>query len=300
MLEFRRRDMGCSISKLDKDRARFYSSLLSRSFFERMLSEGNAVGLRKRIERYDDELANQNISISEYLRIAYRYLSAKYQNEYVYKNTLIRKLIHSCSNKDTVIFSEFKVGRSYADLVMFNGESRVYEIKTELDTQARLASQLKDYKGLFQKIYIVTHEKLVDKYSELDKEVGIISLTYKTGRITLTTVREPVANRSVDVHTLMKTLHTNEYKTLVKNLYGRLPEVSNFQMYKACTEALLKETGIRLQEEVNNIIKKRKSVTPYLKKYEKRSSCLIQLCLSLHIVPKEYEKLHKVLQQSIF
>lgn len=291
--------MASGISKLDKDRARFYSSLLSRSFFEKIMAEGNTNGLAKRIEKFDHTLLNRDINVSQYLRCAYRYLVKEYQNEYVYKNTLIRKLIHTHSCNDTVIFSEFKVGRSYADLVMFNGESRVYEIKTELDTQARLASQLKDYKGLFQKIYIVTHEKLVDKYSELDKEVGIISLTYKTGRITLTTVREPLANRSVDVHTLMKTLHTNEYKTLVKNLYGRLPEVSNFQMYKACTEALLKETGIRLQEEVNNIIKKRKSVTPYLKKYEKRSSCLIQLCLSLHIVPKEYEKLHKILQQSI-
>ncbi len=291
--------MASGISKLDKDRARFYSSLLSRSFFEKIMAEGNTNGLAKRIEKFDHTLLKRDINVSQYLRCAYRYLVKEYQNEYVYKNTLIRKLIHTHSCKDTVIFSEFKVGRSYADLVMFNGESRVYEIKTELDSQTRLSSQLKDYKGLFQKIYIVTHENLIDRYCDYDKTLGIIALTNRLGRVSLETIREPQKNEWVNINTLMQTLHTNEYKALVKKLHGSLPNVGNFQMYKACMEALANVCKTTLQEETINIIKQRKSITQYLKRYERTSSCLMQLCLSMHIAPKEYDILQQILQEKI-
>lgn len=291
--------MATSISELDRDRARFYSSLLSRSFFEKLMADEAAVGLVKRIERFDHAKLEQDISLSQYLRSAYRYLSKEYQNEYVYKNTLIRKLIHLHSNKDTVIFSEFKVGRSYADIVMFNGESRVYEIKTELDSQTRLSSQLKDYKGLFQKIYIVTHENLVSRYADYDETLGIIALTSCQGKVSLKTIREPKKNEWIDVNTLMQTLHTNEYKTLVKKIFGNLPNVGNFQMYKACMEALSNINKVTLQEEAINIIKKRKSITQYLKRYERSTSCLTQLCLSMHLSPTQYDKLHQILQKSI-
>lgn len=284
---------------IDKDRARFYSSLLSRAFFERLIKDGNDTKLLDRISRVDSSRTCVNMSICNYLRIAYNYLAKNYRNEYVYKNALIRKLIHAYSSRNSVIFSEFKVGRSYADLVMFNGESRVYEIKTELDTSSRLASQLNDYKGFFQKIYIVTHSDYADKYAAMDESVGLIALSYHAGSIQLRTIREPIKNNHADASTIMKTLHTSEYKKLVMKLYGALPPVGSFQMYNACLNILRMEEGSLLQEEANKIIKERKSVTRYLRRYERGTSHLIQICLSLHIQPNEYENLRTILKQVI-
>lgn len=284
---------------IDKDRARFYSSLFSRSFFERLIKDGNDTKLLARINRVDSSGKCVNMSICNYLHIAYNYLAKYHRNEYVYKNALIRKLIHSYSSRSSVIFSEFKVGCSYADLVMFNGESRVYEIKTELDTSSRLASQLNDYKGFFQKIYIVTHSDHADKYAAMDETVGIIALSYHAGSIQLRAIREPIKNNHADASTIMKTLHTNEYKKLVTKLYGALPPVGNFQMYDACLSILRMEENTLLQEEVNKIIKERSSVTRYLRRYERGLSHLMQICLSLHIQPCEYENLRAILKQVI-
>lgn len=284
---------------IDKDRARFYSSLLSRAFFERLLKEGSDTKLLDRIKRVDSSGKHVNMNISNYLRVAYNYLAKNYRNEYVYKNALIRELIHTYSSRSSVIFSEFKVGRSYADLVMFNGESRVYEIKTELDTSTRLASQLTDYRGIFQKIYIVTHSDLADKYAAVDENLGIIALSYHAGSIQLRTIREPIKNNHADACTIMRTLHTNEYKKLVMRLHGTLPSVGNFQMYDACLSILHMKEDCLLQEEANKIIKERRSVTRYLKRYERGTSHLMQICLSLHIQPNEYEHLRTILKQVI-
>ena len=76
---------------------------------------------------------------SDLLKKSYSVISKYYRCEYVYKNELIKLLLKKYGTRNSVYFNEFRVGNSIADMVMFNGESKAFEIKTEYDTPRRLS-----------------------------------------------------------------------------------------------------------------------------------------------------------------
>ncbi len=101
------------------------------------------------------------------LKRSYSLISKHYRCEYVYKNELIKLLLREYGTKNSIYFSEFRVGNSIADMVMFNGESKAFEIKTEYDTPRRLDKQMDDYKRFFDKNYIVVPENRVGEYCNI-------------------------------------------------------------------------------------------------------------------------------------
>ncbi|MDO4818382.1 MAG: sce7726 family protein [Akkermansia sp.] len=280
---------------------RFFSSVFSRSFFTEMMETGAAPKLfAEGLAKYDASLLKAGQTLGNCLRTIYGRLARNYRSEYVYKNALLCKLVRIHARRETVIFSEFRCGDSYADLVMLNGESRVYEIKTELDSPARLERQLANYKAFFQRCYIVTHESLAEKYSQIDPEVGVIEL--ENGSVTprLHVRREAPRLQSVNVDVLMQTLHTNEYKTLVRELCGKLPPVGAFQMYDACAEMLRGVDGDILQDVCVRLLKERGKNSKFLWDYSRSTSTLLQMCLALHMVPAEHERLKDIMKKEFF
>ena len=73
-------------------------------------------------------LCNNLNGITTYLdllNVVYRNMIKHYRCEYVYKNEIICHLVRSYRKSDhTVVFNEFRVADSIADLAMFNGESK--------------------------------------------------------------------------------------------------------------------------------------------------------------------------------
>jgi hypothetical protein len=166
-------------------------------------------------------------------------LRKQYRNEYIYKNTFINEiLINDYGIKDTIVINEFRVGNSIADLVMFNGTSKAFEIKTELDTDKRLSGQLIDYKKVFKECYIVTHESLTSKYLKEDNSIGIIELIETPRGLKMQEVRPAIKNKEVDPETIMRCLRTNEYKSIIKKYYKELPEMNSFNMFNICKELM--------------------------------------------------------------
>jgi hypothetical protein len=109
---------------------------------------------------------------------AHERLSESYRNEYFYKNTIISKVIfgrHSARTASALL--ELPSGSSVADLVIFNGTSTAYEIKTDLDSFARLPSQLADYMTRFEHVNVVTS---ISRAAAAEKivpdSVGIVAL----------------------------------------------------------------------------------------------------------------------------
>ena len=92
-------------------------------------------------------LLYENITLKELFEKAYKKLLKTYRNEYVFKNAIAKKILlgrHSINS--SILFTEFRVETSKADVVIFNGTTHVYEIKTELDTTERLENQIANYK----------------------------------------------------------------------------------------------------------------------------------------------------------
>ena len=78
----------------------------------------------------------------------------------------ILKSAHSC--EDTFVIDELGLrnGESRADIAVLNGKLIGYEIKTEKDNLNRLKSQIQAYNEVFDKIYIITGLKHLDKVIE--------------------------------------------------------------------------------------------------------------------------------------
>ena len=280
------------------NKMRSYSSIFSSTSFTRLLQYDDYSFIDSKVERYDKQKIGKNIiTYYDYIRYAYNELRKQYRNEYIYKNTFINELlIKTYGVKDTIAINEFHVGNSIADIVLFNGTSKAFEIKTELDSDMRLSNQLADYTKIFNECYIVTHESLVCKYLNVDKAIGIIELIEKPRSLKMREIRPAIKNRNIDPETIIRSIRTNEYKSIVKQYYGELPEMDSFNMFNICNK-LIKEIP---PEQLNDLfieqLKTRKSNTSFIKMFYKE---LRQVGLALNMGDKKYNKLTVKLNQPI-
>lgn len=183
----------------------------------------------------------------------YHYLSSHYQDEYYYKNEILNQLVHS---EDTAIV-ELPVAGSIADFIIVNDSATVYEIKTALDNFDRLDSQISNYFKAFAKVCVVVPSEQLDSLlQKIDNpKIGIVI----ENNSPFSVYREPVADMSHLSHrAIFGILRKTEYSAIIKQRFGALPEVSDFEYYETCC-ALFSQ--IPMQEAYQlfvNTLKKRK------------------------------------------
>lgn len=281
-----------------KERLRSYASIFSSTSFARLLKNEDFDFINKKIERYDsNKIGTKFITYSDYIRYIYNSMKKDYRCEYVYKNELINELLLKKYGTDnTVVINEFKVGNSVADMVLFNGTSKAFEIKTELDSEKRLNGQLTDYTGIFKECYIVTHESLVKKYLDTDEKIGVIAILKHGNFFKMEEVRKATVSEEINAGILMRSLRTEEYKNIIALYFGQLPSVSNFQMFDECALLMQEIPNSELNSLFISELKKRASNTQLLASFYKE---LRQLCLSLKISQKDYNELSLKLSQPI-
>ena len=156
----------------------------------------------------------------------------------MFKNAFLTEwLIKEIGQSNSKVFNEYRVGKAIADLVMFNGISKVFEIKTEYDSDSRLALQLENYRKAFNQIFLIIPETKYHLYKKYDYSVGLITFNGNQAQ-KFTLQREAINNSEVDVETIMHILHTHEYKAIVKSYYGCLPEITSFNQFHKCRELI--------------------------------------------------------------
>lgn len=103
-----------------------------------------------------------------------------YPNETCIKAEFINHIL--LKGKTHVGIFELPVGSSRADLCKINGTSIAYEIKTDLDNISRLNKQIKDYRYIFEQVYLIcSSKKVVELEKLIPKECGIY--TYHINRL---------------------------------------------------------------------------------------------------------------------
>lgn len=286
-------------SNTEINRMRSYSSVFSSTSFTKLMQHGDFSFIDSKINRYDKNKVQEGIIVTylDYIRFIYRELGKQYRNEYFYKNTFINTLLlKKYGIKDTILLNEFRVGKSVADLVMINGESRAFEIKTELDSKKRLHGQISDYSKVFNKCYVITDESLVEKYANEDDSVGIIALQKKSRSFKLEEVRSPITNDYINPDVAMRCLRTNEYKNIAKTYFEELPEMNSFNMFKICLDLIRYIPQDEFTLLFNSEIKKRKSATTSLRFVNKE---LRQIALALNLNKVKYQQLDMQLSNPI-
>ena len=238
---------------------RDYSSLFSRSEALSWLKM-DFTSINYKIKRYDEKwLEQQNSNYLDYLKYIYSILADSYQNEYVFKNEFLNNwIIKELGEKNSQIFSEFRVGNSIADLAMFNGCSKIFEIKTEFDNDSRLTLQLQNYEKAFNEIFIIIPKSKLKIYEKQKASIGIITYDPKSDN-SFSLHRKAKKNFEIEPSTIMSILHTNEYKSIVCEHYGYLPQMTSFNQYKVCSEMIYKIPLNELNNLFIDAMKKRSS-----------------------------------------
>lgn len=201
----------------------------------------------------------QNLTLKDFFDNIYKQLVQNYRNEYVFKNAIAQKiLIGRHSIKSSSLFTELRVESSKADVVIFNGTSHVYEIKTDLDNFERLEKQIEDYKKVFEYINVVSVESKIDEIKSLvDENIGIIVLT---DNYTLKTIRRAKSGLyNLDKEAMYNLLRKTEYLQILKKNNGAIPNLPNTKIYSACKDLFIQLPIEIIHKEVLKSLKERKN-----------------------------------------
>ncbi len=164
----------------------------------------------------------------------YQYLLKNYRSEYIYKNVIANKILLGRHSLNTAhMLTEFRVANCKADVVILNGSSTAYEIKSEYDSLDRLPNQVASYSDVFDRVYVVTSKSQTNKIErDLPSTVGIMVLT---PRNTISTIREATSLKdSVKPEIIFDSLTKKEYISIIKRCFGYVPEVPNTYIYREC------------------------------------------------------------------
>lgn len=207
-------------------------NLLFRPSFLDKVSEGNHLSFVAEISRATGlAMPTRREAVAAYLDRAYAHMTAFCPSEYAYKNEITNKLFlarHDAARAS--LTSEFRISDARADLVVLNGTSTGYEVKTRYDSLDRLPSQLASYLRVLDRVVVVCSAcHLDDVLRATQPEVGVIAFGDDTA---LATVREPVSNADdVDPGAIFDCLRRSEYVAAVEERFGVQPETANTEIY---------------------------------------------------------------------
>lgn len=213
-------------------KARLISNVFSKKVLEDIAAGCTPKKLEEIIVRANLHDSVDGMSYSMFFEWVYSLLLKEYRNEYVYKNAIASKIIigrHKFANVS--YFSEFNAWDVISDVVVANGTTTAYEIKTEYDSFARLERQISTYQQIFDRVYVVVPEpKIKPLLKIIDKNIGILVLTDK---YTLSVCREAETNLCRLSHEkIFSCLRKSEYEDITVKYFGSLPEVKPVHVRK--------------------------------------------------------------------
>lgn len=279
---------------LKSNQLRDFSSLFMRSEVRRWL-KNDYRSIDMKLNRYNIFEKNKGNSYLLVLRNLYALLSTHYPNEYILKNEFLNKwLINELGNCNSIIFNEFRVGKAIADLAMFNGISKVFEIKTILDKEYRLSNQLLEYKKIFNEVYIIVPLVQLPKYLNYDKTTGII--VYDNNSKNFNLIRLSEINYNIDADVIMEVLHTKEYIKIATDYFQEIPKMNSFDQFDICKGLISKIPNEELNKIFINCMKSRKIHNLF---FNKINSEFNQICLSLNLKQSEIDTMINNLKSNI-
>lgn len=281
--------MSVSINQL-----RDMSSLFMRSEVNRWL-KSDFESIDMKLKRYNLLEKNKGKSYLQVLRKTYKTIAQYYPNEYVVKNEFISQRVKELlGTSKSVVFNEFRIGKAIADLALFNGDSKVFEIKTVLDKEYRLNSQLTEYKKIFNFVYIIVPIEHLERYDTYDIEVGII--TYNQTFSEFKVQREADKNLNLNVDVLMEVLHSKEYLKIIADNFELPDEINAFNQFEISKKLISTLSTDCLNKIFVETMKKRDINNLFFNKVNCEFN---QICLSMNLKKEERDHMISNLRKTI-
>jgi hypothetical protein len=185
-----------------------------------------------------------------------------FRHEYIYKAALTQKILLGRHSLQTAsMLNEFRVGQCKADLVILNGTSTVYEVKSERDSLARLERQIGAYRTVFARVYVIAAEKHVSPVIEVvPKDVGVMLLN---SRYQISTLREAEDRTDFTLPSaIFDSIRTLEARLILKARGVPLPVVPNTQLHSALKEMFLRLSPRDAHNEMVQVLRKTRNLLP--------------------------------------
>ena len=240
-----------------------------------------------------------DMPLGKFFDWVYNLLFRHYRNEYIYKNAIANKILlgrHSLNTSQ--MLTELRVGKCKADVVIVNGSSTVYEIKSEYDSFKRLDNQINSYLKIFDHINVITSDSQLSKLQTIIPDnIGIMILT---DRNTIRTIREPKSNKkNIVLETVFNTFRKDEYLQVIQEYYGNIPDVPNTQIFKECKQLFCKIPVEPAHDLTVKILRQRKTSTILKDFLDKTPSSLKAYALSIGDDRKKMQQLSSILDKNI-
>ena len=181
------------------------------------------------------------------------------RDEYVYRSAITQKILLGRHNLFTAsMVGEARVGSNKADVVVFNGTSTAYEIKSERDSLVRLRNQVTAYGDVFAAVNVVTSPSHLDKvFREVPAEVGVIILTE---RFTLRTEREAAVEAGrTRPSAILDFVRVDEAAAILKKLGVEYPDVPNTQLRSSLREVFSQLAPAQVHDAMVTTLKESRS-----------------------------------------
>ena len=181
------------------------------------------------------------------------------RDDYVFRSALTQKLVlgrHSL--RTTAVMHELRVGSSKVDMVVVNGGSTAFEIKSDRDTLARLLRQIEDYRRAFTSVVVVASApNAAVAEGMLPPNVGVMSLS---DRYTLRTLRPAVPDSShLSSVAMIDVLRRHEAVAVVRALGVEPPVLANTQVRSYLTECAKSLSAREVHAAMVNVLRRTRS-----------------------------------------
>jgi hypothetical protein len=269
------------------------SRMFSPSVFREMAKRGRSALFRRLFGEMGD--ASEQISrstVGATFDAAFALLRRTgWRDEYVYRAALTHNvLLGRHSLRTASMLTEFRAGACKADLVILNGTSSVYEIKSERDSLGRLANQIANYRKVFAKVYVIVGEQhLQEVVRGTPCDVGVMILV-RWDRIQ--TIREAVNRPDVVCpETIFDSLRQHEARAILDALGVPIPEVPNTLMYSSMRRCFAQLEPAVVHDHMVATLKRTRNLSPIACLIEQLPQSLQPAALSFPVKHADHQRL---------
>ena len=205
------------------------------------------------------KLSHSNL-VSDFFEAAFASLRRKScRDEYIYRSAIAHRILMGRHSLNTAaMLNEFRVGDRVADVVILNGTSTVYEIKSERDTLKRLAWQTTAYNNVFAETYVIVGDNHIDSVlRSVRPEVGVMSLS---DRFYISTIRQAKREPEKTVPlSILDSVRIAEAKAILSLMGASYPHVPNTQMHSALSSVFRKLDPASTHDAMVRVLRKTRS-----------------------------------------
>jgi len=281
-----------------------YLPLLSRTFYpivmNNLINNGRSPYLKEvLIQCGMAQDLTFNMSFKQFFEKIYDIISSSYRNEYIYKNAIANNILLGRHSLNTsVMLSEFRVGNCKADVVILNGTSTVYEIKSEYDSFDRIENQIRSYMSVFDRVNVITSKSQIPKITNiLPDEIGLLELTQKS---TIRILREAKSNKKqVKPEVIFDSLRKTEYLDIIKKYFSRVPEVLNTQIYTECLNLFKTLPPETAHNEMVRVLYNRQNKQELKKLIKNTPTCLKAYAIGSNLTNKQVDNFYNLLEKRL-